>query len=219
MPNQSRPGAKSTLWTSNALAWVLALLPLATSPLYILAVSMGVSMDAVSLAALLASAALVVIDKRDLSRTGRIPRSSLPSTAWFLFPPAYLFKRAKRLGGPNTLFWISVACPVLAFIVCAAIVAGIATRLADADPVLPGCADRGSMPDVVSVFDDMDIVRNAGLHGVIVTDQTEVGQGPGASPKSRFCTGVMHASNEREYDMQYAFEIMQGQVIVHVQLQ
>lgn len=175
-------------------------------------------MGVVSLAALLAAAALVIIDKRGLIRAGRIPQSSLPSTAWFLFPPTYLLKRANRLGNSKRLFWLSLACLVLAFVTRTAFVAGTATSLADANPVLPGCADRGSMQDVVNVFNDMEIVRTASLHGVIVADQTETGQGPGTKPMERFCSGTMHASDDREYDIHYAFEIVQDQIIVHVQL-
>lgn len=219
MLSQSRLNAHVTSWKLDAPAWSLAYLPLATTLANLFAATIGVSTDVVSLATILAAVALVIIDKRELRRTDRIPWSSLPFTVWSLVPPVYLFKRARRLGIPKTQFWVSIVCSVLAFVISTAVVARMATSLADADLVLPDCADRGSMSDVLSVFDDIESVRSVGLHGVIVTDQTEVGQGPGASPKARFCTGVMHASNEREYDMRYGFEIIQGQVIVHVQLQ
>ena len=207
------------LSTPDAPAWGLAFLPLATALLYILATLVGVSMDVVSVAAFLAAAALVVVDKRDLVRTGRVARSSLPSTAWFLISPVYLLKRANRLRGPKTQFWISIACSVLVLVVSIAITATAANRLADADPVLPGCADRRSIPDVVGAFDTVESVRNAGLHGVIVTEQTEISQGPGARPTTRLCSGTMQASNARDYDIRYEFEIVQGQVIITVELQ
>ncbi|MGI4799046.1 MAG: hypothetical protein ACRYG8_34415 [Janthinobacterium lividum] len=208
----------------DAAAWGLAFLPLATALSYFLAYLVGVNHNVVSLAALLTSVALVVVDKRNLVRTGRVSQSSLPSTAWFLVSAVYLFKRAKRLGGPKTLFWVSIVCSILAVIISIAIVVTAATRLADAkladaDPVLPGCADRGSIPDVVGAFDTVEGVRNAGLHGVIVTDQTEIAQGPGATPTTRLCSGTMQASNARAYDIRYEFEIVQGQVIITVELQ
>ena len=219
MPSQPRPNAFFASWKLDAPAWGLAFLPLATALLYILATLVGMSMDVVSAAAFLASAALVVIDKRDLVRTGRMARSSLPSTAWFVISPVYLFKRARRLGALQSQFWVSIACLVLVFVVSIAITALAANRLADADPVLPGCADRTSIPDVVGAFDTVESVRNAGLHGVIVTEQTEISQGPGARPTTRLCSGTMQASNARDYDIRYEFEIVQGQVIITVGLQ
>ena len=218
-PSQSPPNVNTTLSTPDAAAWGLAFLPLATALLYILAALVRINSDMVSVAAFLASAALVIADKRNLVRTGRLARSSLPATAWFLFSPMYLFKRATRLRGPKTQLWISIACSVLVLIVSIVITAMAANRLADADPVLPGCADRRSIPDVVGAFDTVESVRNAGLHGVIVTEQTEISQGPGARPTTRLCSGTMQASNARDYDIRYEFEIVQGQVIITVGLQ
>lgn len=201
-------------------AWALALLPMAATAFLVPLVSIGLDGAWVTLFVVLASAALVIVDRRDLIRTGRLPSSSLPSTAWFLFPPAYLSRRARLLGAPKTQFWVSLGCLLLAFVARTAIAVAIIASVANvaADPVLPGCADRGSMPDVVNVFDNVESVRDAGLSGVIVTDQTEIAQDPGSTPTKRFCSGKMQASNDREYDIQYAFEIVQGQVIVHIQL-
>lgn len=221
MPLPSRPSAGVTPGAQDAPAWTLAFLPLATSLFYILAMLANVNVGVVSLATVVGSAALVVLDRRDLVRTGRLPHSRLPSMTWFLFPPTYLFKRARRLDAPRNLFWTSVGCLVLAFIVRAAVVTAMAVGVAKAgaDPILPGCADRESMPDVVSVFDNVEDVRDAGLHGVIVTGQTEIARGPGAVPTKMFCSGRIRASNNEEYEIQYAFEIVQGQVLVHVQVQ
>ena len=201
-------------------AWALAVLPMVETAFLAPLVLIGLDWTWVTLFSMLASVALVIVDKRDLVRTRGLLSSSLPSTAWFLFPPAYLSRRAKLLRAPRTQFWVCLGCLLLAFVARVAIAVAMATSVATAaaDPVLPGCADRESMPDVINVFDNVETVRDAGLSGVVVTDQTEIGQGPGTTPRTRFCSGKMQASNDREYDIQYAFEIIQGQVIIHVQL-
>ena len=204
---------------SEGATWALAFLPFATLLGYAFAAVWDVSLGPVSVATLVASSALVITDKRGLVRTGRVPSSSTPSTAWLLFPPGYLFRRARVLGAPRTQAWIAVACFVAAFIGRTALVAKYTEAPTGADPVLPACAERAIMQDVLNVFDGVGAIRTTGVRGVTLTEQTEIGQGPGPAPNKKYCTGKVEASNTQDYQIEYDLELQQGQVIVRVELQ
>ena len=64
----------------EAPAWGLAYLPLVATIFYGLAAAAGINLGLVSMAMLAGAAGLVVLDKRDLARSGRLPRTLLPST-------------------------------------------------------------------------------------------------------------------------------------------
>ena len=202
----------------DAAAWGLVFLPLATSLGYIVAVLSGLDLGLVSLATLVGSVVLIVFDKRNLASTGRLPRTASPSIAWFLFPPGYFFRRARSLGTPRTQAWMSLACVIAAFVARSTVFAVLVSQAVEMEPVLPACADRGSMQDVINVFDGIASVRAANIHGVILVDQTEIAQGPGAKPTTRYCKGTMRASNDEEYDVNYDFELQQGQVIIRLEV-
>jgi hypothetical protein len=204
---------------SEGASWALAFLPVATLCGYAFAAVWGASLGPVSAATLIGSAALVVADKRWLVRSGRVPSSSTPSTAWLLFPPGYIFRRASVLGAPRTQAWIAVACFVLAFVGRTALVAKFTEAPAGVDPVLPACAERAITQDVMNVFDDLGAIRATGIRGVALTEQVEIGQGPGPAPTKRYCTGKVEASNTQGYEIEYELERQQGQVIVRVELQ
>ena len=217
----------------DTLAWVLAFLPLGTALLHSIANAMGVHPGIVSLAALGGSVALVVMDKRELARTGRLAPSAAPSTLWCLFPPGYLRRRAKLLGEHGGRFWISLACMGLAFAAQIAVLAGGIAEPPSADvptdavapmenvaaaSALPGCTDEANMPYVLETFTKLKPMRDADVQGVVLTDRTELAGGESQHPLLRICSGRMQASNEEDYDILYAFEIVEGRVIVHVEL-
>ena len=213
----------------EAPAWGLAYLPLMATLLYGLAAAAGINLALVSMAMLAGAAGLVLLDKRDLARSGRLPRAVLPSTAWCLFPPAYLRRRAKRLGAPSTQFWVAMACLALAFVARGAVAVEAASQLAatDAAPVaaqaapadpLPSCTDDASMTDVIRVFDMLAPVKDLGATGVLVKQRAEQPESEEGLPSTRACTGKMLASNTQEYPINYAFDIEEGHVIVHVEL-
>ena len=204
---------------SEAASWALAFLPLMTVLGYAFAAIWGLSLGPVSVATLICSAALVILDKRALAGAGRLTSSSLPSTAWAFFPPGYLLRRAKVMRAPHTQAWIAIACFIAAFVGRTALVARFTSAPADADPVLPACTERAIMPDVLGVFDDLGAIRATGIRGVTLTEQTEVGQGPGSAPTKKYCTGKVTASNTQEYQIGYDLELQQGQVIVRVELE
>ena len=213
----------------EAPAWALAYLPLMTAVFYGLAAIAGVSLSVVSVATLAGAAGLILLDRRDLARSGRLARSLSPSTLWCLFPPAYLRRRARRLGAPSAQFWISMACLALAFVARGAVVVEAASQLAttEAAPVtaqaapadpLPSCTDDASMQDVIKVFDMLAPVKELDAHGVLVKARAEQPESEEATPSSRVCTGKMLATNAQEYPINYAFDIEEGHVIVHVAL-
>ena len=204
--------------SQDAAAWGLVFLPLATSLGYIVAALSGLDLGPVSLATLVAAVILIVVDKRNLASTGRLPLVAAPSTAWFLFPPGYFSRRARSLGTTQTQVWMSIICLIVAFAAQFTVLAVSVSKAVEAEPVLPACADRGSMQDVIGVFDGISSVRDAGIHGVILVDQTEVAQGPGTKPTARYCKGRMRASNDQAYNVDYDFEIQQGQVIVRLEV-
>ena len=217
-PPLSFPNPRPAAESQDALAWGLAFLPLATALAFVVAWLSGLNTGLVSLATLAAAAAIIVVDRRDLARSGRLPRSASPSTAWCLFPPAYLLRRARRLGTSKVQFWICLACLVLAFAARVAVVVETAAPAEDAGPILPGCMDQSSMQDVISTFDQLQAVKDAGLHGVVVTGQAEISEGPGPNTTLRDCSGKVEASNAQVYDIKYEFELTQGQVIVRVEV-
>ncbi len=209
----------------DTLAWVLAFLPLGTALLHSVADAIGLHPGVVSVAALAGSAALIVTDKRDLARTGRLPATAAPSTAWFLFPPGYLRRRARLLGEPGGRFWISLACMGLAFASRTAFLAGGAieptgtaepTISAVSAPALPSCTDEANMQDVVDLFGKLKAMRDADVQGVVLTDRAEVPGGELEHPAVRLCAGRMRASNEEDYAINYMFEVVEGRLIVHV---
>lgn len=215
--------------SQEAPAWALAYLPLVATLFYGLAAIAGVSLSVVSVATLAGAAGLIVLDRRDLARSGRLARSLSPSTLWCLFPPAYLRRRARLLGAPSVQFWVSIACLALAFVARGAVVveaasqlaateaAPVATQATPADP-LPSCTDDASMQDVIKVFDMLAPVKALDAHGVLVKARAEQPEGEEATPSSRVCTGKMLATNAQEYPINYAFDIEEGHVIVHVAL-
>ena len=83
---------------------------------------------------------------------------------------------------------------------------------------LPDCADRGMAADVKAVFDSLPAARQDGVRAVSLGGQAEVGQGPGAVPKVRYCSGTMLASDTVEYAIDYSFERRQEDVIIRLQL-
>ncbi len=219
----------STKAAQEAPAWGLAYLPLVATLFYGLAAAAGINLGLVSMAMLAGAAGLVLLDKRDLARSGRLPRTLLPSTAWCLFPPAYLRRRAKRLGAPSTQFWVAMACLALAFVARGAVVVEAASQMAatDAAPAaaqaapadpLPSCTDDAIMADVIRVFDTLTPVKDLGAAGVLVKQRAEQPESEEGSPSTRACTGKMLASNAQEYPINYAFDIEEGHVIVHVEL-
>jgi hypothetical protein len=168
---------------------------------------------------LLASAGLVVLDKRDLARSGRVPKAALPSTAWFLVLPVYLRKRARRLGQGPLQFWVSVGCAVAGPVVGTAAVAALAlATLSQPDGALPACNDPDAIQDVLNTFDGLGPVREAGVRGVSLSGQEETGQGPGAVPKLRYCIASVLASNAQEYDIDYTYEQRPDRIVIRLEL-
>ena len=173
-----------------------------------------------------ASFALAAADRRDLACAGR----PAPGIAWALLPEGYLLVRARRLGRTPGWFWLSLGCEAAAYVVGTILLALIMGRApspaplparpsaADPAPVLPQCNDRSMVDDVLATFDDIAQAKAAGLRGISLTGQAEVGQGPGAVPQERVCDGVVEASNTGRYDVSYGFEIVQGRLIVRVAL-
>ncbi len=144
---------------------------------------------------LLASAGLVVLDKRDLARSGRVPKAALPSTAWFLVLPVYLRKRARRLGQGPLQFWVSVGCAVAGPVVGTAAVAALAlATLSQPDGALPACNDPDAIQDVLNTFDGLGPVREAGVRGVSLSGQEETGRAPA---RFRSCATASPASSRR----------------------
>lgn len=213
---------------TEVAAWALAVLPLAATALYAAAGALGVDLGVVSVAALAAAAVLVVHDKRWLAAAGTVPRSALPSTWWFLFPPCYLARRARLLGAPRTQFHASLACLALALVARAAIAAVFASRVAgpspapprvaDIAPELPPCDDEDALDDVIAVFGDLGPMREAGIRGVAVSDRKELRIEQTEGPPMRYCTGSMLASDSQDYDIYYGYETVGRKVIVHVKL-
>lgn len=205
--------------SNDRWAWALAVLPLTAAVLLAPLALLGLGRDLPTLLTLLASAALVVVDRRDLARSGRLSRAALPATAWFLVSPVYLRKRARRLGQGSLQFWVAVGCAVAAPVV-ATIVVGLltlATRPQETG-VLPACNDPGSVQDVLNAFDGLGTAREAGVHGVSLSGQEETGQGPGAVPKLRYCSASVLASNAEEYGIDYTYEQRPDGVIIRLKL-
>ena len=83
---------------------------------------------------------------------------------------------------------------------------------------LPDCADRDAAADVRGVFDNLPAARQDGVRAVSLGGQAEVGQGPGAVPLVRYCSGTMLATDDIEYDIDYSFERRREDVIVRLQI-
>ena len=207
----------------EGLAWALAASPLAVALLLMALFLLGVVDDAraLSVLSLAASAALVVADRRGLTRSGRAADGALPSVWWFLVPPVYLWRRATCLGRSRAQAWAWAACAALAFAIRVAVLVAAASDLAgarEASMRLPGCADRDVAADVRGVFDDLPAARQDGVRAVSLGAQAEVGQGPGAVPLVRYCSGTMLATDDVEYDVDYSFERRREDVIVRLQI-
>ena len=200
------------------MAWALAALPLASAVLLAVLVLVDAvdDMRALSALALLASAALVVTDRRRLQRSG-LANGGVPSAWWFLVPPAYLWRRATALGRSKAPVWGWVASTVLAGMVRVVMLAVIATRIAAAER-LPDCTSRDMVADIKAVFDSLPAAQQAGVKAVSLGSQREVAQGPGSTPAERYCTGTMLASDTVEYAIDYSFERRQDDVVIRLQL-
>jgi len=202
----------------DGLAWALAALPLASAVLLaILALLNAVDdMRALSALTLLASAALVLADRQHLQRSG-MASGGMPSAWWFLVPPVYLWRRAAALSRSKAPVWGWGASTVLAGVIRIVVLAVIATQIATAER-LPDCASRDMVADIKAVFDSLPAAQQAGVKAVSLGTQREVAQGPGSTPAERYCTGVMLASDNVEYAIDYSFERRQDEVIIRLQL-
>jgi len=111
------------------MAWALAALPLASAVLLAVLALLDVidDMRALSALALLATAALVLADRRRLRRSG-MASGGMPSAWWFLVPPVYLWRRAVALGRPKAPVWGWGASTVLAGVIRVVVLAVIATQ-------------------------------------------------------------------------------------------
>ena len=87
-----------------------------------------------------------------------------------------------------------------------------------AEPALPSCTDARYVQDVLAVFGDVRTMRAAGIRGVVLSERRELDIGRGEIPSLRFCSGRMMGSNGDDYSINYGFEIVEGQVIVHVEI-
>ena len=85
-----------------------------------------------------------------------------------------------------------------------------------AAPALPSCTDPRYAQDLLAVFGDVRTMREAGIRGVVLSERRELDIAKGVVPPLRVCSGSMMGSDGEDYPITYGFEIVQGQVIVHV---
>ena len=81
-----------------------------------------------------------------------------------------------------------------------------------------GKSEEDVVADVKAVFDSLPAARQDGVRAVSLGGQAEVGQGPGAVPLLRYCSGTMLATDTVEYAIDYSFERRQEDVIIRLQL-
>ena len=202
----------------DPLGWAIAAAPLAASALTLMLALLGAeaATSVTSMLAIAATAALVVADRRRIAaaKTGDRP---MPSAAWFLVPPAYLWKRATALGLTRRLFWANIGFGVAAFALGIAATVAVAARQVAANQ-LPACDDPAALEDVVALFTEMPEAKRAGIKGVGVGSPAELRLPSAQFEAPRMCTGSMLGSDTREYPLDYSFEWRQGQVIVRIEL-
>jgi hypothetical protein len=217
------PAAAQAPAGRDGMAWALAALPLATAALLAALVLLDIADDMRALTALtlFVTAAFVLADRQRLRRFG-VAAGGMPSAWWSLLPPVYLWRRAAALGGSRAPFWAWFASTAAASAVRVAVLAVLASQVAEeraAAGRLPDCASRDMVADVKAVFDSLSVARQAGVRAVSLGSQREVAQGPGSTPTERYCTGVMLASDTVEYEISYSFERRQDEVIIRLQLE
>ncbi len=216
------PAAAQAPAGRDGMAWAIAVLPLASAVLLAALVLLDVAdgMRPLSALTLLASVAFVLADGQRLRRSG-VAAGGMPSAWWSLVPPVYLWRRAAALGGSKAPFWAWFASTAAASAVRVAVLAVLASQAAEERATaerLPDCTDRGVVADVKRVFDGLPAARQAGLTAVSLGGQEEVGQGPGAVPTVRYCSGTMLATDDVDYAVDYSFERRQEDVIVRLQI-
>ena len=203
----------------DPLGWAIAAAPLAASALT-LSLALVIAEAATrftSLLAIAATAALVVADKRRIAGS-RCDKGPLPSTAWFLVPPVYLWKRASVLGFSRRLFWMNLVFVAAGLLLGILATVSIAGRQVEATQ-LPTCDDPAALNEVVAIFSDMPEARRAGVKGVSLGRPAEIRETAAPKGAPRFCTGSMLASDTHEYALDYSFEWRQGEIIVRIELQ
>ena len=142
----------------------------------------------------------------------------MPSTVWFLLPPAYLWLRAAALGQTRRLFWANIGFGAAALVLGVTATVAVAARQVAANQ-LPACDDPGALKDVVALFTDMPAARVAGVKGVSVGRPAEIREAAASKDAPRVCAGSMLASDTHEYGLNYSFEWRQGEIIVRIELQ
>ena len=216
------PAAARAPAGADGTAWALAALPLASAALLAVLVLLDVveGMRALTGLTLLASAALVLADRQRVRRSG-VATGGMPTAWWCLVPPVYLWRRAAALGGSKAPFWAWFASTAGAAVIRVAVLVALASQAAGeraAVARLPDCADRAMAADIKGVFDGLPAARQDGVRAVSLGGQAEVGQGPGAVPTVRYCSGTMLATDTVEYAIDYSFERRQEDVIIRLQL-
>lgn len=217
-PAPPSPATVSAVPANQTLVWALATLPITGAALSGLALLAGISGTLVGVVIVAAAALLVMVDKRRLVAAGAASRAALPATAWFLFVPVYLWKRATLLSSSRAPAWASLigagAAPVVLMLVAGLTAAASGLGAAS----LPDCAARAVASDVIRIFGDIPEVRRLAVRGVHLSKQTEFAQGPGRQPRERYCSATVLASDTREYEVEYSLELRGADLIVHVEL-
>ena len=211
----THPAPRPSLPEHDTAAWMLAALPLAVTAIRLPAMSIEIAQQLVSVAGLVASFGLVVADRRMLVGAGRLSPATKPGLWRALLPPIYLYARAKRLGTTLILFWLSLASIVLAGMLGLTMAAMTAEASA-----LPACDDDVTVTAAMGAFNSTLLVRQADIHAIAVTNETEIAQGPGPRPRERACTAMIRASDDVAYPVDYTVDLTEhDQPIVHLRLQ
>ncbi len=212
------PGYASPKMRGDVFGWALAFTPLILPVLAFAFEFSGVVVLPSLLSVLVTTitAAIIIADKRVIAAEGRAVVGKFPSTLWFLFPPAYLWKRARAFSLPRLQVWVWIGCSVLSyFLLIAAMAVGV-TNTAEAG-MLPSCAAPAVTESLLDIFDDLPVMRTAGVRAVSVSRQAEVVVGQ-RSPRTRDCTASILDQEDDEHGIDYTIEQRPDQVLVHLKL-
>jgi hypothetical protein len=192
---------------NNTYAWLLALIPIIGALVERALGDLG--LRPTSSAALLGYGAaytvVTVIDLRQIRKSGS-NTNNISLGIWFWLVPAYLFQRSRALRQSFRYLWIWIAsCVAMIFILAPGILSG--------DTYwgfgVPPCTGTFTENMVKNIFNDMQSVRQLGIHGIDVRDEVETS----STSATRTCRGTLLASDIKNYSITYTIELREDDKI------
>jgi hypothetical protein len=212
--NNDAPPALPSTHVNSTFAWIFALVPLIGLFIERLldnsVANFKTDSPAVIIAYCAAYIALGYLDARQVERSGRNKKSvALKTLVWLA--PAYLIQRARALGQKQLLFGVWLVAFVAAIAIEQPELMKGTVYLGFG---LPACNSGTSVNQVKTIFDDIPLVKNAGVTALAVSDAAEVSK----LDTTRTCRATVSMTNGNTVTVSYVISDKDDNYYYQVQI-